>query len=96
VYSNDYSRTLETATPLADLKNLEIQSYDPRNLAGFAIKLKTQDHVLVEGHSNTTPELLDLMGGASVSIEESEYGVLYIVETNSLASSSTSVHISLK
>jgi broad specificity phosphatase PhoE len=96
MYSTDYSRTLQTATPVADLKNLEIQSYDPRNLAGFAIKLKTQDHVLVVGHSNTTPELLGLMGGASITIEESEYGVLYIVETNGLASRSTSVNISLK
>ncbi|MFT7413332.1 MAG: phosphohistidine phosphatase SixA [Paraglaciecola sp.] len=96
VYSTDYNRTLQTATPVADFKNLEIQSYDPRNLAGFAIKLKTQDHVLVVGHSNTTPELLGLMGRASVSIQESEYGVLYIVQNDGLELSSRSVDIPKK
>ena len=96
VYSTDYHRTLQTATPVADFKNLEIQSYDPRNLAGFAIKLKTQDHVLVVGHSNTTPELLSLMDRASVSIQKSEYGVLYIVQNDGLELSSRSVDIPKK
>ena len=96
VYSTDYNRTLETATPVSELKSLDVQSYDPRNLAEFASKLKTQNHVLVVGHSNTTPEILSLMGGEVINIEESDYGVLYIVDTNGLASSSTSVHISLK
>ena len=93
VYSTDYNRTRETATPVATLKSLTIQSYDPHNLAGFAIKLKTQDHVLVVGHSNTTPELLGLMGGANITIEESEYGALYIVQNDGLELSSRSVDI---
>jgi phosphohistidine phosphatase SixA len=96
VYSTDYNRTLETATPVAELKNLEIQSYDPRNLAEFAIKLKTQEHVLVVGHSNTTPELLGLMGGASVTIAESEYGTLYVLKSNDSILSNKRFHIPLK
>lgn len=96
VYSTDYNRTQETATPVAQFKKLEIQSYDPQKLAEFAIQLKAQNHVLVVGHSNTTPELLGLMGGASITIEESEYGVLYIVETNGVDLSSSSFHIFLE
>ena len=96
VYSTDYNRTRETAAPVAALKSVDIQSYDPHNLAGFAIKLKTQDHVLVVGHSNTTPELLGLMGGANITIEESEYGLVYIVQTNGVEHRSSSVYILLK
>ena len=96
VYSTDYNRTIETATPVAALKNVEIQSYDPRNLTEFTTKIKTQNHVLVVGHSNTTPELLGLMGGASITIQESEYGELYIVKHNGLELSASSLHIPLK
>jgi broad specificity phosphatase PhoE len=96
VYSTDYNRTLETATPVSQLKSLDIKSYDPRNLVEFATKLKTKNHVLVVGHSNTTPELLALMGGANVTIDESEYGTLYIVKTNGLDLSSSSFHVSLE
>ena len=96
VYSTDYNRTRETAAPVAALKSVDIQSYDPHNLAGFAIKLKTQDHVLVVGHSNTTPELLGLMGGANITIEESEYGLVYIVQTNGVEHRSSSVYIPQK
>lgn len=70
-----------------------IEYYDPRNLAEFATKLKTLDHVLVVGHSNTTPELLGPMGGAMITIEESECGAIYVLKNNSSARSSTSFHI---
>jgi broad specificity phosphatase PhoE len=96
VYSTDYNRTLQTATPVADFKNLEIQSYDPRNLAGFAIKLKTQDHVLVVGHSNTTPQILSLMGGEDIHIEESDYGVVFKLQKHELGHTTQSISITLK
>jgi phosphohistidine phosphatase SixA len=96
VYSTEYNRTLETATPVAALKNISIEYYDPHNLAEFATKIKTMEHVLVVGHSNTTPELLGLMGGANITIEESEFGIVYIVKTNGVQLQSSSVHIPLK
>lgn len=96
VYSTNYNRTLETATPVAELKSLVIQSYDPRNLAEFATQLKAQNDVLVVGHSNTTPELLGLMGGAIVTIEESEYGTLYVLQSDDSILIKKSFHISVK
>ncbi|WP_339720429.1 histidine phosphatase family protein [uncultured Paraglaciecola sp.] len=81
LYSTNYNRTLETASPVAALKNLETNVYDPRNLAELVSELKTQDHVLVVGHSNTTPELLALMGGGSITIEETEYGTIYVLKS---------------
>ena len=95
VYSTDYNRTQETATPVAELKSLQIESYDPRKLAEFATELKTQNDILVVGHSNTTPELLALMGGANITIKESEYGTLYILKSKDSVLSSSDFYISL-
>ena len=96
VYSTDYNRTHETATPVAKSKNLEIQSYDPRKLAEFATELKTQNDILVVGHSNTTPELLGLMGGSSITIEETEYGTIYVLKSKNSVLSSDSFFIPVK
>jgi broad specificity phosphatase PhoE len=96
VYSSNYNRTLETASPVAVLKSLEIKIYEPQNLAELVSELQTQDHVLVVGHSNTTPELLALMGGGSITIEETEYGTLYVLKSNNSVLSSNSFYISEK
>ena len=80
VYSTDYQRTLQTALPSAEKENLVVKIYDPGRLEPFALSLKAdQVNVLVVGHSNTTPELVRLVGGTAEDIKEDEYGTLYIV-----------------
>jgi broad specificity phosphatase PhoE len=79
VYSTNYHRTKQTAQAVASELGLPVTQYDPRQLATFAETLKLSTEVLVVGHSNTTPGLIDLMGGQSVLIEESDYGQLFIV-----------------
>lgn len=96
IYSTDYHRTLETATPVAVLKNLPLTAYAPQNLAEFSTKLKTQDHVLVVGHSNTTPEILSLMGGEKVNIEERDFGVVYMLTKHGEELTTQSIHIPLQ
>tara|TARA_R110002167_G_scaffold342797_1_gene551642 strand:- start:3437 stop:3655 length:219 start_codon:yes stop_codon:yes gene_type:complete len=54
-------------------------TYNPSQLSEFAEQLKSLNFVLVVGHSNTTPELLELMGGEAIHMEESDYGVLYML-----------------
>ncbi|MCG1036897.1 SixA phosphatase family protein [Polaribacter sargassicola] len=56
VYSTDYNRTQQTAKPTAASKNLEIISYNPRNMYDSIFKAETKGKtVLIVGHSNTTP-----------------------------------------
>lgn len=56
VYSTNYNRTIETATPTATQKGLKVQSYDPRTLFDADFQKATEGKtVLVVGHSNTTP-----------------------------------------
>lgn len=85
VHSTDLKRTRSTGMPLAEAAGLEIRSYSPRDLAAFAHTLwQTPGRHLVLGHSNTTPDLVDALGGDSYSpIEEMEYDRLYIVTLTS-------------
>lgn len=82
IHSSDYIRTRDTAAPLAARLGLEVALYDPRDLPGMAAKLKTMPgRHLVVGHSNTTGELTELLGGdgGSPIIEATEYDRLYVV-----------------
>ena len=55
VFSTNYKRTLQTAKPTADSKDLEVYTYNPRVMYSDAFKLATKGKkVLVVGHSNTT------------------------------------------
>lgn len=83
VYSTVYQRTQLTAKPTADILGKGINLYDARDLDSFAKQLKNGDErgILVVGHSNTTPTLVNALidQQAFTMIEESEYGNLYRV-----------------
>lgn len=86
VWSTDYERTRATATPVAERAGLDVGMYDPRDLEGFAAALTERGgRALVVGHSNTTPALVDLLGGdPGPPIDEaSEYDRLYVVTLTS-------------
>lgn len=82
IHSSDYIRTRDTAAPLAERLGLDVEIYDARDLPGIAEKLKaTPGRHLVVGHSNTTPQLTELLGGdgGTPIVEATEYDRLYIV-----------------
>lgn len=84
VWSTDYTRTRDTAAPLAKALGLEVSLYDPRDLTGFAEILKAQsgEMAVVVGHSNTTPTLVEALGGDGGTLidEAAEYDRLYVVD----------------
>ncbi len=82
VYSTNYHRTIETATPTALKNNLEITSYNPKNIDTQEFLNQTKGKtVLVVGHSNTTPEFVNKLLGKEKykDIDESNNANLYIV-----------------
>lgn len=97
VYSTEYARTLETAKPIADNIGTNIQPYDPRKLKEFAQSLKAKyGNALIVGHSNTTPQLVTILGGAAGDdMDESEYDRVYklTLNGNSVATSQVSTKI---
>jgi hypothetical protein len=67
---------------VADLFNLEIDLYDPSDLYALARELNAKGgRHLVVGHSNTTPDLVEILGGVPgpAIVEETEYDRLYIL-----------------
>ena len=64
VYSTNYKRTQQTALPIAKEQNLEIISYTAKELITekFIANNKGKNIVIV-GHSNTTPELVNSLLG---------------------------------
>ena len=83
VFSSNYNRTRQTAQPAADDKLLTVNLYDPLNQSPLvddwltAYRGKT---VLVVGHSNTAPALLNLFleSTAYTNLPETEYDNLFI------------------
>lgn len=82
IHSSDYKRTKATAKPIANNLNKKIQIYNPKKLDKLVTKLKDAGgRHLVVGHSNSTPNLVKLLGGDSVSKinDDGEYDRLYML-----------------
>lgn len=91
VYSTDYNRTKETATPTAKANDLELKFYDPRNMDMVKFKKDTKGKtVLIVGHSNTTPMFTNgLLGKKKYEMmNENNNGGLYIVTISNSETSS--------
>jgi 2,3-bisphosphoglycerate-dependent phosphoglycerate mutase len=82
VYSTNYQRTLQTAAPTAMRNGLEIQTYEPNSLNIDSIATVHKGaRVLIVGHSNTTPMLVNRALGERrfESIEDTVNGNLFVL-----------------
>lgn len=79
VLSTDYRRTQETATPVAKALGLKVEEYDPKHLPVLAMMIENRPGTyLIVGHSNTTPEMIRLLGGEDIGAwDEKEYDPFY-------------------
>ncbi len=88
IYSTNYNRTKSTVLPLANFIGISINNYDPRNLKAFAdelIKIENQSKtILIVGHSNTSPKLVNLLLGKDIykDLDESVYNQYWVVKIN--------------
>jgi probable phosphoglycerate mutase len=84
VFSTETTRTRSTAAPTAEQAQVAIAPYNPQGAEGMAAfaqqLLTTPARALVVGHSNTTPELVEALGGdAVVPMTDDDYDRLYIL-----------------
>ena len=81
VHTTDYIRTRATGHPTAEEQGLEMMLYDSDDLPALADRLRTTPgRHLVLGHSDTTPALVEALGGdPHGQIDETEYDRLYLV-----------------
>ena len=82
IYTTDYKRTRNTALPIAEQKKLPLTFYSPNGFDSVDfVKNNFGKTVLIVGHSNTVPAMVNaLIGGKQYKqIKEINYTNLYII-----------------
>ena len=88
IYSTPFKRTITTVQPIADLKGLEVQTYNYQDsllLQNF-MKAHSGETIVISGHSNTTPVLVNQLIGEERFewLNENEYDKLFIVTASEI------------
>ena len=81
IYSSNYRRTQQTVAPYARASGLSVISYDPGDARAFAATLRSASgrRLLIAGHSNTIPALIDALGASAPTIADDQYGDLFVL-----------------
>jgi phosphohistidine phosphatase SixA len=89
VYATETDRAKQTAEPLARALKLDVRTYSPRDSAGALApqividKMRKDDPsgvVLIVGHQNTVPNILEALGYAEkVEIADKQFDDLFVV-----------------
>ena len=83
IFASTFQRTQQTAQPLATALSLDLKIYRPDTTAGLVSRLKKirGNNVLVVGHSNTVPDIVEGLSGQTVAeISEDDFDNLFIVK----------------
>lgn len=85
IYSSDYKRTLQTVSFVSDNERSSVKIYDPKNLKALIAEVEDRyagKTVLIVGHSNTTPQLANLLVGTKYnSFDEWDYDNFFVIES---------------
>ena len=82
IYTTDYKRTRNTALPIAEQKKLPLTFYSPNGFDSVDfVKNNFGKTVLIVGHSNTVPAMVNALIGEKQykQIKETNYKNLYII-----------------
>ncbi len=83
IYATPYRRTQATAAPLAARSGVAVTRYEPGDAPATAAAIRAAAHggtVLVVGHSNTVPALVEALSGVAVApMPETDYTRMYVV-----------------
>lgn len=81
IFASTYVRTQQTARPLADTLDMPIILYRPDTTAGLLERLQkiSGENILIVGHSDNIPELVQGLCGETLSIAQQDYDNLFVV-----------------
>lgn len=76
-----YQRTRQTVAPLAASRGIALQSYDAADTAGAVARAKASPcPVLIVGHSNTVPDIVEKLGGMRpAELKHEDFGDVWTV-----------------
>jgi broad specificity phosphatase PhoE len=83
IIRSDAVRAEQTAAPTAAAEGLIPIVLTGADVAAFVDEIRTNhrgQRVLVVGHSNTVPDIIAALGGPAVTIPDSEFDNLYVLE----------------
>ena len=94
VFASTTRRARETAAPLAARLGVAVSNYDPRDTPGVVARVRAQPgSVVVVGHSNTVPEIVERLGGARPGdLTEDRYGEVWRVIRSTGATFFSRIH----
>jgi len=82
IFATELTRTQETVQPLATQLGLSVTQVPAADVAGLVSQIRTSHRgqvVLVAGHSNTVPQIIQELGGGTVTIADTEFDNLFVV-----------------
>ena len=88
IFTSEFKRTKQTAEPLAKLLDVEIQQVPAKNADELLKRVRAvKGNVLIVGHSDTVPDLVNKLLGATEAgpIGEQEFDNLFVVVRSSPA-----------
>lgn len=96
VYSTDKPRTKNTAKPLAVFKRRPVEIYDAKmqkELLESLIKIEKGKNIFMVGHSNTVPQLVNILRGSDVEkdLSDNDYSTMYIVSVKHIGEAKVQV-----
>ena len=82
IYVTEFRRTQDTVKPLAAKLKLDVTRHPSRETDALVAALK-KNHargvVLIAGHSNTLPAIIQALGGGDITIGDDEYDSVFVV-----------------
>ena len=88
VFTSPYQRTQQTAAPTAEEFKVTvktIKSDDYQAIASAAGEAARSGDVLIVGHSNTVPQIVKAVGNADVTVGNSDYDWLFVIDKSGVA-----------
>lgn len=82
IFATNYKRTKLTGFPLADKIGIAVKTYDPAQIKALAAAWKKNaagKNLLIVGHSNTVPEIIEAFGGKRPvpSLSDDDYDYIF-------------------
>ena len=98
IYATNYQRTQKTVAPLAAAKGLttRVLSADKTEALAGELRESSAGVVVVAGHSNTIPQLIEQLGGGQVVIGHGDYDNVFLLILTGDSSTLQRFHFTLE
>lgn len=85
IYVSDFKRSRQTAAPVATMLDASVETYDPKDTPAIVARAKAAGGpVLIVGHSNTVPDIVQQLGAARPGeLKHEDFGDLWTIENGS-------------